>query len=159
MNRPNLYQKTVNLLLDAYNNETLKHGNCYACAVGNICRGSYAWGQAFTTSDTGKQHRNYLLPGWKISHKDVVELVESTGYTFDELADIEFAFESSVADTKDDPTRYYFYTTTKPKLGQYIGLCAVLDKLREIHEVDQASATDSQEKLTSIAKDRFEVIV
>ena len=30
MNRPNLYYHTVDLLIDAYNNEKLFHGKCVA---------------------------------------------------------------------------------------------------------------------------------
>lgn len=40
MKRPELYQKTVDILVKAYFDDTLQHGNCYACAVGNIIAGN-----------------------------------------------------------------------------------------------------------------------
>lgn len=36
MNRPELYHRTVGILYTAYFNDTLQHGDCCACAVGNI---------------------------------------------------------------------------------------------------------------------------
>lgn len=36
MNRPELYGRTVGILYDAYYKDTLHHGDCCACAVGNI---------------------------------------------------------------------------------------------------------------------------
>jgi hypothetical protein len=31
-----LYHKTIGILVDAYFDDTLQHGNCSACAVGNL---------------------------------------------------------------------------------------------------------------------------
>jgi hypothetical protein len=36
MNRPELYHRTVGILYTAYFNDTLVHGTCCACAVGNL---------------------------------------------------------------------------------------------------------------------------
>lgn len=38
MNRPDLYQKTIDTLVDAYYKDELKHSDCHACAVGNILK-------------------------------------------------------------------------------------------------------------------------
>lgn len=42
------YEKSVDKLLDAYNNGELHHGNCYACAVGTLL-GTNSWNYDFLT--------------------------------------------------------------------------------------------------------------
>lgn len=54
MNRTELYQKTVDKLLDAYSTGNLEHGNCGKCAVGNICE-SDKWAHLFSTFKNGIQ--------------------------------------------------------------------------------------------------------
>lgn len=63
MNREELYYKTVDVLLDAYNSGELFSQSCEACAVGNICieaseltgvpRGK--WTKLFSTGRIGVQ--------------------------------------------------------------------------------------------------------
>lgn len=191
MNRPDLYQKTVDLLLDAYNNQTLKHGDCTACAVGNICGNNARWSYLFVTpsekqykespdlvrvknfntgeektvnnneleqflnnnpgfSDSGNYHFVWsdVSPRDFISRKlEGIDLIKNTGYTIEELARIEFAFESSLRNTKEG---YDFYTEQEPKKGQFIGLTAVLNVLAEIHETSKKENSVNQKKLEKV---------
>lgn len=133
------FEKTVDVLVKAYLNDTLQHGNCAACAVGNMvadalnCKVSYdegdfiwirnkaevqpIWDDVFVTS--GDYHRrspeNYT--GWPKRQ------IDATGYTWQELARIEYAFEVSDRGGSNDE-------------WMFNGLMAVLDVLADIHKVD-----------------------
>jgi hypothetical protein len=133
MVREALYHKTVGILVDAYFNDTLQHNNCHACAVGNIiaannCIGfktetdnkiwkgnSPTWHHVFMT-DTGKQNKRPML--YKGEPKDQID---SSGYTWQELAQIEYAFETV---SKGNSVDEYMFN----------GLMAVIEVLDKIHE-------------------------
>lgn len=172
MNREELYYKTVNTLLDAYNDDKLRHCNCYQCAVGNICRetaqkmkiDTASWKYLFMTSD-GKQYGINELYDSPKKIENARKLIKETGYTVEELAKVEFAFETSIynsaegykywmGDNTDNENEIYQIT----KKGQYMGLCAVLDVLKEIHEVDKESSNKSQERLDTIFEEKKEKV-
>ena len=138
------FENSVDVLVKAYMNDTLVHGNCYACAVGNLVaascgfkyinknnslvnvqwegvrypgRGSDGWGSVFTTS--GMKQR--LNPEYYTGSPK--KQIDSTGYSLCELMKIEFAFETARSrSTIDD--------------SMFNGLLAVVDVLAEIHGVD-----------------------
>jgi len=145
MNRIELYQKTVDTLFDAYNNGTLQHGNCLDCAVGNIC-GSDAWSARFVTMIDVKtcEIRRGVASHRKFSQEEIETCISNSGYSEEELKSIEYAFEASIAEN------YYEFINYSPKRGQYIGLCAVLKVLSEIHEVDQTNHEEVSNKLNCI---------
>lgn len=190
MNRPELYQKTVDLLLDAYNTDQLKHGDCTACAVGNICGGNDNWRFLFVTPNNKQEKadrnkvrvKNFdtneekLIPNdklvtfletntgfvdsdcnvsWNVVSplqyinwkEDGIKAIESTGYTIEELARVEYAFEHSLRNT---PEGYNYYVDKDPKKGQFIGLTAVLGILAEIHEVSIQEKEGSQVRLEKV---------
>jgi hypothetical protein len=125
------FEHTVNVLLKAYLNGTLEHGSCTACAVGNLishCTGQspIAWTFVFSTI-FGNQHVNlYNYDGLaKIE-------IESTGYTWKELAKIEFAFETAEFGASNDD---YIFN----------GLMAVVDVLAEIHKIDLTTVKETKE--------------
>jgi hypothetical protein len=139
-NRPSLYKRTVDILFDAYFNDTLQHGDCYACAAGNICKEAAiktgipnnSWKRLFTTNGTRTRQLNQReLGDWYpyISVYDAVFLVEATGYGVNELGRVEWAFESASQGNSDED-------------WMFNGLVAVLEVLKEIHEVteDEESA-------------------
>ena len=131
MNRPELYQKTVDLLLDAYNNNDLEHGDCSACAVGNICKGNTGWTFYFYTPKNGKQTKAAAIFADDFRDKEDFEKIFPTiGYTLEELAKIENVFEKSI---KKDRVRL---TGCDKKLGQMIGLKAVFKLLKKIHSAE-----------------------
>jgi len=141
MIREELYHKTVGILVDAYFKDTLVHGNCKACAVGNIvaanrgiglysngkgniewerevCTIGVGWASVFSTDPVfgGQSLRpdNYDTPTAK-------EQIDATGYQWQELAKIEYAFESAPKATSDED-------------WMFNGLMAVIEVLDQIHE-------------------------
>lgn len=164
MNRPELYQKSVNTLLDAYNNHELTHGDCERCAVGNLLGGrdewSYAVGYTALAKD-GTQYGRFARPivikltnglggstRLDTCHSIGEKIIEESGYTRNEIIDIEYAFESSLP---LDPSERKAYTRgTLQKRGQFIGLCAVLDKLQEIHSAEIEQHEENVTKLEAI---------
>ena len=85
MNRIELYNKTTTTLLNAYKNGTLFHGDCSACAVGNICGGNPSWRYVIgsTSYHNGKKYEeipNFVVRGqspWYMSESFPV--IKSTG--------------------------------------------------------------------------------
>ena len=156
MNRPELFEKSVNTLLDAYNNRSLQHGTCYACAVGNLCVEAAQklnvtnalWNKVFMTQSNTQQQVFYCEKDSE--YEKALELISETGYTVEELASIEYAFESSIA---YDYQNYAYNHTVR---GQYIGLCAVLDILKKIHEKEEV--VKEQEQLDTIYKSKLALV-
>lgn len=166
MNRKELYYKTVDILLDAYNNEELFHGNCDACAVGNIVKAnggfgqkpacskySSNWGIVFCTSMAPWVQKQIFNP--ENYGGEAKQELDQTGYHIEELAKIEYAFEFSIShlpvpqntSLKDS---YNYYKDVDVKKGQFIGLTAVLEVLASIHEIDKQGQESSQEKLQTV---------
>lgn len=147
MNRPELYNKTVDILYQAYFNDTLEHANCYACAVGNIIAankglrlvkdfepshlGQVLYWEGWTpyrikciaqTASTFPSWFQIIRPWFDEHVNSVNEEIAATGYSILEIREIERAFEHCTFG--ESPEDYMFN-----------GLCAVLEVLREIHEV------------------------
>ena len=140
------YENAVNILLDAYNNETLFHGDCEYCAVGNIL-GTSKWNEDFTTC-FGVQEVYYFF-----NNRDYFKhYYHSKGFTREELMKIEYAFERSIYDT---PEGYYYYERENVKKGQYIGLCAVLKVMAEMVEDEEIEPQINQDRLNTIAQEKF----
>lgn len=146
MKTPERFDKAINSLVRAFLDETLAKGWCTACAVGNIIASSYnqaldknylwgsvdcdgipndRWGNVFCTDERGQQ--------WRSLTSDVLTLVFKTGYSIEELAKIEFAFETN---TELPGYKYDQYSPTEIMEDQYKGLMAVLDVLCEIDNID-----------------------
>lgn len=147
------FHHTVNVLVQGYLNGTLEHGVCTACAVGNIIadsvgakinKGEYnwkmngneivpVWGQVFQCIAPARQRINAdEYKGW------VKKQIDSTGYTWKELADIEYAFElhNCGIDAELDPD---FQDEEELELidkAMFNGLMAVVDVLADIHGID-----------------------
>lgn len=147
------FNKTVDILVKAYLNDTLKHGNCFACAVGNIVANGLGkrvvnvldkgfedtvwegctrdtnypgyvrdeitgWGAAFYTKQSS---RRQVITKENLTHPIVQNQIDASGYTWQELAAIEKAFES-VAEFDNNK--------------MFDGLMNVVDVLASIHNVD-----------------------
>ena len=128
MRNKKLFDETVAILVKAYMNETLEHGEPCACAVGNLiaARGiepSWGW-------------YNYVRRYSKTSLG--TKEVNCTGYSAEEVRYIERAFEGrdiytqDLRDFSDDPDGYK-------------GLMAVVDVLIEIHEGTEEEAKQAKE--------------
>lgn len=140
MNRIDLYKKTVDILYLAYFNDTLKHGDCSACAVGNICLANgatlydythsisgsnLAWSMAFYT-DTDTLIQTIDESVYKQNFNGCKTVIDATGYSLLELAKIERSFETAPTGNSDE--EYMFN-----------GLVAVLEALKQIHEITDES--------------------
>jgi hypothetical protein len=135
------FNHTVNVLVKAFFEGKLEHGNCHACAVGNIVHESMkgrkvktaapgmgtpygsGWPSVFCSVNPDKQ---IILPGNYESDLDAKIQIDSTGYTWQELAKIERAFE----DHND------LYTGEEYEDAMFNGLMAVVDVLADIHGID-----------------------
>jgi hypothetical protein len=166
------YLKSIDILLDAYNNGTLFHSTCSKCAVGNLL-GTSIWEYDFMTVD-GEQRgpRTYLSFTLDQAlgidsgvcateeHKTMARqyldnLYAQHGFTRDELAKIEYAFETSIYNT---PEGYDYYVCEDRKKGQFIGLTAVLGVMKDMVE-EEVPAQDSQNRLEKIAREKYSVTI
>lgn len=143
MKNKELFDKTVSILVKAYFEGTLLHGECPACAVGNIIAANR--GYVIVNSPAKKGFR------WRVHWEDVKgdevavnwdqscslgeaipsknfgrtrNQIKATGYPLKDVASIEEAFEKF---TGFDDSKY-------SDLDGFKGLMAVVDVLQEIHE-------------------------
>jgi hypothetical protein len=138
MKNPELFHKTISILVKAYQNDTLEHGNCMACAVGNLVKAnlpkarmslSTGWPTVLVTYGFGQV---VSLESYKGSAK---KQVDSTGYSVKELALIEYSFENVKPDENKD------YNSDQHQLD---GLLAVVDALMIIHEATKEEAEEAK---------------
>lgn len=149
MKNQNLFNETIDILVKAYLNDTLIHNRCSACAVGNIVaqkkynsslipeyqlwsaesnfRDSIGWQSVFcsTMDENGEYDQDFFPMNYKGLAK---EQIDATGYTWQELAQIEAAFEGLEFDDE-------YYTNTDAYV--FNGLMAVVDTLCKIHECEE----------------------
>ncbi|MDO7847581.1 hypothetical protein Q5H92_14520 [Hymenobacter sp. M29] len=141
------FDNSVAILVKAYLNDTLWKGNCYGCAVGNLVAASCGyslnkvdldwgvhaqrWADVFVT--TRHQGQELSPERYKGPAK---EQIDSTGYTWKELAQVELAFETAY------PGGYY----DKPdhEQGMYQGLMAVVEVLATIHNIPLEQALEAK---------------
>jgi hypothetical protein len=140
------FNNAITALVKGFFEGTLFKNSCSACAVGNMVAYSLnykidndkgnnwadgtmtAWDSVFTTS-YGKQK---FLPDRYVD--EAKEQIDSTGYTVDELAKVEFAFETH---TKIDWCDRKHFTQERLMADQFNGLMAVVDVLMEIEGMDK----------------------
>lgn len=122
------FERTIDILVRAYKDDTLRHGNCTACAVGNIIRGCNGEVTCNWFYHMSKEVMGYDLGGL-YNETTAIEEIESTGYSIKEIDKIERAFESSIS--------------------QFDGLMKVVDVLISLEEKEY-SVCDVQQ-----VKERF----
>ena len=144
MKNESLYRKTVDILVQAYMNDTLQHSNCHACAVGNLVSANIGI-EKFITKPDGLLIWSNGIPFWNDVHmfmssvgiqnidqtqyKDEAKnQIDATGYTWQQTAEIEKAFESALYGNSEDE-------------WMLNGLMAVIDVLDKIHEVNDPDVT------------------
>lgn len=144
MNRPELYERSLNILVQAYFNGTLKHAHCGACACGNLIAGNlgakiYKNGEQSLYLLGGELIRvkwnewgSHTYPNEPDAKPYHLSATEITGYSPDELAKIEDAFEGFYLEGEDKD--YFPY------------LLSVVDALDEIHENNDQSITQQSKK-------------
>ena len=151
MKNKELFNRTIAILVKAYQKGTLIHGDCHACAVGNLVAfntgrevmcidsefGIMAWsdercpywGDVFTTNFLGQMiyPKNYVGEA-KLE-------IDSTGYSMEDLAIIEKAFESvEIKENSEENSDQH----------QFDGLMAVVDALMIIHECTTEEAEEAK---------------
>lgn len=149
------FDRAISALVKGYLNGTLAKGSCYACAVGNIVAGScgftvhhhntkelpiphYGWNSPeFGSVDYHWQEvfcsigeRQHIAPN---NYRELAKHeIDSTGYTWQELARVERAFESathiSFVDYNEKPLEAI-------DADQLRGLYAVVDVLCQIEGI------------------------
>lgn len=152
-----LFHKTVGILVSSFMNDTLRHNDCCACAVGNIIAANINakvispeehtdedfW---YTEFSVWIRNGQEILPVWddlfvtfagqqtvypKMYRGWVKKQIDVTGYQWQDLAKIEHAFESaSFGESKDD--------------WMLNGLMAVVDVLCEIHGMNETEKQESK---------------
>jgi hypothetical protein len=148
MLKQKLYEKTVDILVQAYFNDTLMHNTCSACAVGNIIAANV--GSEVIINST--YNRGAWIPKKEIRWHEIIQLgrvvgydkaivskMGKSGYTIYELAKIETAFENA-----DAPNG----KIDRDDAWMFNGLMAVIDVLDEIHE-------NKDEHITTTQKQKF----
>lgn len=143
MKNQELFNRTIGILVKAYQNETLRHTDACACAVGNII--VHNEGIKYQLNNRG----NIDIPGlenyckatdwmdyckYDIENGNVKKQIENTGYSVAEILDIECAFEHNISyedKLKDD--------------DGYIGLMSVVDTLMIIHEANETEVKQAKD--------------
>jgi hypothetical protein len=149
------FKKTYDALYNAFMTDTLAKGTCTACAVGNIVAAAQGgtvkkdltcdtenkfWGSLFFTDViTGKQHKGYIENAQNIFIIEKKEEFEKlTGYTVEEMAQVEWAFETNTTiDMMEYPEYYRNNKDHKIMEDQFNGLMAVMDVLIKLDEVEK----------------------
>jgi hypothetical protein len=143
------FDYTVNVLVKAYLNDSLIHGDCQHCAVGEIVHAAGAphgrmitlgscgsWKWAFYTEIGIIGSRQVIKPFGEQAFNDALKVIEPTGYSWEELARIEKEFErSGFLSLNEDEDEAMFN-----------GLMAVVTVLAEIHGID-LETTEAARKL------------
>jgi hypothetical protein len=143
MKNKELYDKTISILVKAYLNDTLEHGNYCGCAVGNLIADGMGFKLTVCEDESGynrirwddqqeiAEHWFGFIAGGKFNKKLAEEHILSTGYTGANITDIEHAFESIP------------YNTEKYE-RMYLGLMEVVSVLGQIHEVEKEAIEETK---------------
>lgn len=155
--KPELYKKTVDILFDAYFNDTLSHAFCTSCAVGNIVAANLGYslkksGEPLQINLPGGGARQCQPFAWHTPNGEeipamgaqwwrVIEAyrgeyetfahtdeLDATGYTINEIDLIERGFEKAPLGKCEND-------------WMFNGLVAVLEVLKQIHKVTEDEET------------------
>jgi hypothetical protein len=156
-----LYDKTISILVKAYLNDTLEHLNCTACAVGNIIAENngykyikvdkstigfdtdfkYTWEHKINSVwyEIFRSHWQTVFSTPNRDQKiypenyegDAKIEIDSTGYSWQDLAKIEFAFENK-------------HRGATKEQRMYNGLLNVVEVLGQIHEVEKETTEETK---------------
>ncbi len=165
MIKEQLYHKTVDILVQAYFNDTLKHSDCCACAVGNIIAANLGYniknnedsrypmvwvdggGCKLPYPGSGKDSFGWgaaIVEGVNENHNygEAKKQIDASGYSIYELAYIEKAFESA--------NKEFFFGDDPPSDEiMFKGLMEVINILDQIHEnKDEVVTNSSKQKFT-----------
>lgn len=146
MKNQSLFNRTIGILVKAYFDGTLLHGYCASCAVGNIVGANNGktcdiirpwvfsdgtfplWERVFVTSFFRQKIYINKYEG------DAKKEIDSTGYSLNELASIEFSFE----------------TASREGDWEFNGLMSVCDTLMQIHECSIEEIEDAKAQFVRV---------
>jgi hypothetical protein len=139
-----LFDETIAILVQAYINETLRHNDCSACAVGNIVSSRINAEEPWCPSWYSRYHPNGFGLYFENQSKEMGEKeIAATGYSPNDILKIEYAFEScerpEECEITDDSNEEWMFN----------GLMAVVDVLIKIHELGE---TEKQEAKAMFVK-------
>ena len=142
MKNADLYHKTVDILAKAYVNNQLHARNSCCCAVGNIIAANMGyrdntwyplWTAVFCTADSHKILGFEFV--FQTTHPKIYEThpgarreIDSTGYTWQELAKIEKAFEAN-------------HRGKDPMFNSLMACIKVLDKIHQVKDKEVKTQT------------------
>lgn len=167
------FNRAIASLVKGYMNGTLAKGTCAACAVGNIIAGATGCTIEKTEGDDGDVDFDFVniighvfIPSWqrvfitnvndrRLSRKNRQRInlsnyygasqleIDATGYSVQELADVEWAFEKATKIHFMD----YYTIRNKQKIDedQLNGLYAVVDVLCKIEGYDDVVAQEKKD--------------
>lgn len=155
------FERAYNALINAYHNDTLAKGTCTACAVGNIVADAQGlqiittklvtsnaylykvdntilqWGLMFTTCGNIQRNNIKSYPG------QAKLLKKLTGYSAEELALLEYAFEIN---TKINFLTYYTHSEQSILEDQFNGLEAVVNIMLQLENMVNTNHIDKLRK-------------
>jgi len=125
--------KAIDIFLNAIEKGELAKGECRMCAVGNLvraggCEDNVHWSFLFVTNGLKKQTISRVF----LNDDDVQKNIEATDFTWQELAKIEFAFETN---SKIDIMDYAKHTTEEIRADQIKGLESVVEVMMDFDDV------------------------
>jgi hypothetical protein len=125
------FNQTVDVLANAYLNDTLVVGNDCACAVGNLIAHGMGlkYKGSFWDGRSPSWYMAYILDAKYMTHGNYREELEATGYTPREIVMIESAFETGAKKSRRRGSE------SGSDEEMFDALMAVVDVLSEIHEV------------------------
>jgi hypothetical protein len=136
------FHETVGILVRAYMNDTLEHGNYCACAVGNLIAEKVGATLIYEPMKSGSKfswsHPEFNGYEWYCVNPTRKMITES-GYKHSDLMRIEKAFEH--AEKPDDVSPNDFMNDK----WMFNGLMAVVDILCEIHDMNETEKQEAKE--------------
>ncbi len=139
---PERFNRAMKALIQAFFNDKLSKGDCTKCAIGNMCGGSRDWQAIFYTGEdlfgniTQKIEPDNYIDAYIDKYGSMLypkSVIDKTGYTWQELAKVEKAFELATIISHD---RYKMITKSSIMQDQFNGLMAVVEVLCEIDNID-----------------------
>ena len=149
-------KKAIDIFLDAINNQTLASGTCSACAVGNLIAHELG---VIPKVEKLIEYASIIQPqaAWisvkkgaspKFSqgktHEEVIELMKSTGFSVEELLEIEKAFEDN---TYINFAAYPHYAKEEIKKDQIRGLKAAIEVMKNFDKVEFSTQEEFVDKV------------
>lgn len=111
------FDNAVRKLYTAFHENNLSAGLCNKCAVGNMVNGKTDW-MGYVDGFKNTMH----------NQQKAYEQVKSTGYTINEIVDVERIFESTY-------DKFYYQGIETKTESQYKALCAVVEYLCELDNI------------------------